>query len=53
VLGEGTATADQVSGGRAYSTWEVGQATCQALADHATGSGEFSANPYGEAVARG
>jgi isocitrate/isopropylmalate dehydrogenase len=53
VLAEGTATADQVSGGRAYATWEVGQAVCRALADHASGSGEFSANPYGEVIARG
>jgi 3-isopropylmalate dehydrogenase len=53
VLAEGTATADQVLGGRAYATWEVGQAVCRALADHASGSGEFSANPYGEVVARG
>ena len=28
VLAEGIATADQVSGGRAYTTWEVGQAVC-------------------------
>jgi len=53
VLGQGTATADQVSGGRAYATWEVGQAICRALADHAHGSGEFATDPYGEAVARG
>jgi len=53
VLAEGVATADQVSGGRAYATWEVGQAVCRALADHATGAGEFAGNPYGEAVARG
>jgi len=53
VLAEGTATADQVSGGRAYATREVGQAVCRALADHAHGSGEFAADPYGEAVARG
>ena len=53
VLAAGTATADQVSGGRAYATWEVGQAVCRALADHAHGSGEFAVNPYGEAVARG
>ncbi|MFL6048197.1 MAG: 3-isopropylmalate dehydrogenase [Gaiellales bacterium] len=53
VLAAGTATADQISGGRAYATWEVGQAICRALADHAHGSGEFAADPYGEAVARG
>jgi 3-isopropylmalate dehydrogenase len=53
VLAEGTATADQVSGGRAYATWEVGQAVCRALADHAHGSGEFAGNPYREAIARG
>jgi 3-isopropylmalate dehydrogenase len=53
VLAEGTATADQVSGGRAYATWEVGQAVCRALADHAHGAGEFAGNPYREAVARG
>ena len=45
--------ADQVSGGRAYATWEVGQAVCRALADHAHGAGEFAGNPYREAVARG
>ena len=39
--------------GRAYATWEVGQAVCRALADHAHGGGEFAADPYGEAVARG
>jgi 3-isopropylmalate dehydrogenase len=53
VLAAGTATADQISGGRAYTTWEVGQAVCRALADHAHGGGEFAANPYREAVARG
>jgi 3-isopropylmalate dehydrogenase len=53
VLAEGTATADQVSGGRAYATWEVGHAVCRALADHASGGGEFAENPYGEAVTRG
>jgi 3-isopropylmalate dehydrogenase len=53
VLAEGTATADQVSGGRAYTTWEVGQAVCRALADHASGAGEFADHPYGQAVTRG
>jgi 3-isopropylmalate dehydrogenase len=53
VLAEGKATADQVLGGRAYATWEVGQAVCRALEDHAHGAGEFAANPYREAVARG
>src|SRR5215210_4417993 len=37
VLARGVATPDQVAGGRAYATWEVGQAVCDALADHASG----------------
>ena len=50
---EVTATADQVTGRRAYASWEVGHAVCRALADHASGAGEFAENPYSEAVARG
>jgi 3-isopropylmalate dehydrogenase len=46
----GIATADQVSGGRAYATWEVGQAVCEALGHHATASAEFAASPYLEAA---
>ena len=44
MLAEGIATADQISGGRAYATWEVGQAVCDALEHHATGGAEFAAN---------
>ena len=53
VLAAGVATADQVHGGRAYATWEVGQAVCEALSHHATAGGEFGGNPYREVVARG
>ena len=53
VLADGVATADQVAGGRAYATWEVGQAVCDALGDHASDSGEFSDHPYGEVLAHG
>jgi 3-isopropylmalate dehydrogenase len=53
VLAEGVATADQVHGGRAYATWEVGQAVCEAISHHASGGGEFAGNPYGEVAARG
>jgi 3-isopropylmalate dehydrogenase len=53
VLTAGVATADQVHGGRAYATWEVGQAVCEALSHHATAGGEFGGNPYREVVAHG
>jgi 3-isopropylmalate dehydrogenase len=53
VLASGTSTADQISGGRAYATWEVGQAVCEALAHHASGDAEFEGNPYREAAAHG
>jgi len=53
VMSQGYATADQVSGGRAYATWEVGQAVCEALSHHSSGGGEFAANPYREVIARG
>ncbi|MGZ4431563.1 MAG: isocitrate/isopropylmalate family dehydrogenase, partial [Gaiellales bacterium] len=53
VLAQGISTADQVTGGRAYATWEVGQAVCDALAHHATGGAEFAENPFREVVARG
>ena len=53
VLAGGISTADQISGGRAYATWEVGQAVCEALKHHATGGAEFERNPYREVVARG
>ena len=49
----GVATADQVAGGRAYATWEVGQAVCDALSHHSSGAAEFQRNPYGEVIARG
>jgi 3-isopropylmalate dehydrogenase len=53
VRADGVATADQVSGGRAYATWEVGQAVCDALAHHSSGGAEFADHPYAEAGARG
>ena len=53
VLAQGTSTADQVSGGRAYATWEVGQAVCAALGHHASGGAEFQRNPYREVAAHG
>ncbi len=53
VLAQGISTADQVTGGRAYATWEVGQAVCDALAHHATGGAEFAENPFREVVAGG
>jgi len=53
VLAGGISTADQISGGRAYATWEVGQAVCEALKHHATGGAEFERNPYREVAARG
>jgi 3-isopropylmalate dehydrogenase len=53
VLAQGLATADQVHGGRAYATWEVGQAVCNALAHHSSGSAEFADHPFGRVMARG
>jgi 3-isopropylmalate dehydrogenase len=53
VQAEGIATADQVSGGRAYATWEVGRAVCDALEHHASGGAEFADHPYAETAARG
>ena len=53
MLAEGIATADQMRGGRAYATWEVGQAVCDALSHHSSGGGEFAENPYREVAARG
>jgi 3-isopropylmalate dehydrogenase len=53
VLAQGLATADQVRGGRAYATWEVGQAVCDALEHHATGSAEFADHPFGRVMASG
>ena len=53
VLAAGISTADQVAGGRAYATWEVGQAVCEALSHHSSGGAEFERNPYGEVAARG
>jgi 3-isopropylmalate dehydrogenase len=53
VLARGIATPDQVGGGRAYATWEVGQAVCSALAEHASASGEFADHPYSEAASCG
>ena len=53
VLAQGLATADQVHGGRAYATWEVGQAVCDALEHHATGSAEFADHPFDRVMARG
>jgi 3-isopropylmalate dehydrogenase len=53
VLAVGISTADQIAGGRAYATWEVGQAVCEALKHHATGGAEFERNPYREVAARG
>jgi 3-isopropylmalate dehydrogenase len=53
VQADGIATADQVAGGRAYATWEVGQAVCDALEHHASGGAEFADHPYAETAARG
>jgi 3-isopropylmalate dehydrogenase len=54
VLAEGIVTSDQVSGGRAYATWEVGQAVCNALGHHATAGAEFQEHPFeARLVARG
>ena len=46
VLADGIATADQVPGGRAYATWEVGQAVCDELRIHASAAGEFADHPF-------
>ncbi len=53
VLAAGISTADQISGGRAYATWEVGQAVCDALSHHASGGAEFADHPYAESIAHG
>jgi 3-isopropylmalate dehydrogenase len=53
VVAQGIATADQISGGRAYATWEVGQAVCDALEHHSTGGAEFADHPYAEVPAHG
>jgi isocitrate/isopropylmalate dehydrogenase len=54
VLAEGIATADVVSGGRVYATWEVGQAVCDALGHHSSAAGEFAEHPFeARLVARG
>ena len=53
VLAQGLSTADQVRGGRAYATWEVGQAVCDALAHHASGSAEFADHPFDRVMASG
>jgi 3-isopropylmalate dehydrogenase len=53
VTARGIATADQVHGGRAYATWEVGQAVCDELAHHSTGGAECADHPYAEAAAHG
>jgi 3-isopropylmalate dehydrogenase len=54
VLAEGIATGDQVAGGRAYATWEVGQAVCDALGHHASAGAEFADHPFdARLVARG
>ena len=46
VLAEGIATSDQVSGGRVYATWEVGQAVCDALGHHATAERRVPGAPF-------
>jgi 3-isopropylmalate dehydrogenase len=46
VLSDGIVTGDQVSGGRVYATWEVGQAVCDALSIHASAAGEFADHPF-------
>ena len=53
VLERGISTADQIRGGRAYATWEVGQAVCDELEHHASGGAEFADHPYAETAARG
>ncbi len=53
VMARGVATVDQVQGGRAYATWEVGQAVCDELSHHASGGAEFADHPYAEAAAHG
>jgi 3-isopropylmalate dehydrogenase len=54
VLANGIATSDQVSGGRVYATWEVGQAVCDELGHSSTAGAEFAEHPFdGRLVARG
>jgi 3-isopropylmalate dehydrogenase len=54
VVAAGIATSDQVSGGRAYATWEVGQAVCDALGHHSSAGAEFADHPFDAGlVARG
>jgi 3-isopropylmalate dehydrogenase len=54
VLANGIATSDQVSGGRVYATWEVGQAVCDELGHSSTAGAEFAEHPFdGKLVARG
>ena len=53
VLADGISTADQVRGGRAYTTWEVGQAVCDALQHHSSGGAEFADHPFAEMRAHG
>jgi hypothetical protein len=54
VLADGIATSDQVTGGRVYATWEVGQAVCNALGHSSTAGAEFAEHPFdGRLVARG
>jgi 3-isopropylmalate dehydrogenase len=50
VLERGIATADQVRGGRAYATWEVGQAVCAELPLHTSAGAEFAGHPYSEPI---
>jgi hypothetical protein len=52
-MARGVATADQVQGGRAYATWEVGQAVCDELSHHSSGGAEFADHPYAETAAHG
>ena len=53
VLARGISTADQIHGGRAYTTWEVGQAVCAELPQHASAGAEFADRPYSEPIAHG
>ena len=53
VLARGVSTADQIHGGRAYTTWEVGQEVCAELPHHATAGAEFADQPYSEPIVHG
>ncbi len=53
VLARGIATADQIHGGRVYTTWEVGQAVCAELSQHPTAGAEFADAPYSEPIVHG